>query len=557
MKTSFVELTARERAFHLLDNKDGKELLGPFDEMMSPHLEPQGIVPESDDGVVLVKGNIQGKNSLVISIEGDFQGGGIGEVSGAKIAIALELALEENKKGNSIYPVIILDTGGVRLQEANYGLLSISEIGNMIVALKEFVPVVGVIPGLVGSFGGMSITASLMSYLITTKKARVGLNGPEVIEQEAGVMEFDASDKALIWETIGSRQRLKTELVDEFVEDDVNVIKEAVTQAIIEKKDVKRTERSSLYLSLLNQLSPEKLLTPREYNEIYAKHQATDVVVEEAVSGEEKEPSSNGEKWFAYLTGINNPKSNIGTVLHKTILKNEQERIYISIVPDKENKYYRVRDGEVGLVEGHAVASIVSSVIKEDENKDLKRPIILIIDVPSQAYGYNEELIGIHLALASSSEYYARARQKGHPVIGVMIGNAISGAFLAHGLQSNRLIAIGDDKNSVQAMSKESAARITNRTIEELEKATEKVPAMAYDIYNFAKLGALYRLIDDVDGSSPSKTDIKIIENTIEEAILSTIDQPKDLSFRYETEAAKTTGRVATREVRKKVREQW
>lgn len=93
--------------------------------------------------------------------------------------------------------------------------------------------------------------------------------------------------------------------------------------------------------------------------------------------------------------------------------------------------------------------------------------------MPSQAYGYNEELVGIHLSLASSSQSYATARQNGHPVIGVIVGNAISGAFLAHGLQSNRLIALNDSAINVQAISKESAARITNRTLEELEKATE------------------------------------------------------------------------------------
>ncbi len=93
-------------------------------------------------------------------------------------------------------------------QEANYGLLSIAEIGNLIVAIKSYVPVIGLVPGRVGSFGGMSITSALMSYLIATK-ARIGLNGPEVIEQEAGVREFDSSDKDLIWNTIGAKQRLK------------------------------------------------------------------------------------------------------------------------------------------------------------------------------------------------------------------------------------------------------------------------------------------------------------------------------------------------------------
>ena len=109
-----------------------------------------------------------------------------------------------------------------------------------------------------------------------------------------------------------------------------------------------------------------------------------------------------------------------------------------------------------GLVEGFVVSKVLEQVIGEDKDKKEKRPIIAIIDVPSQAYGYNEELIGIHMALASSAEFYARARQFGHPVVGLIVGNAISGAFLAHGLQCNRLIALNDEQINVQAMSKES-----------------------------------------------------------------------------------------------------
>ena len=176
MSNSFIELHARQRAEALLDAGSTRELIGPLDNMISPHLEPQQIVPESDDGVVIMKGRLADHDLVVIAIEGAFQGGGIGEVSGAKIVAALEHALADNQAGHRIYPVIILDTGGVRLQEANYGLLSISEIHNMVVALKKDVPVIGLVPGRVGSFGGMSITNALLSYVIGTNQARIGLN---------------------------------------------------------------------------------------------------------------------------------------------------------------------------------------------------------------------------------------------------------------------------------------------------------------------------------------------------------------------------------------------
>src|SRR6202034_1487014 len=118
--------------------------------------------------------------------EGAYQGGSIGEVSGSKIAGALELALRDCERGKPILPVLLLETGGVRLQEANLGLAVIAEIHAAIVALRRHVPVVGVIAGTVGCFGGMSLAAALCSSLIITKQARLGVNGPEVIEREAG-----------------------------------------------------------------------------------------------------------------------------------------------------------------------------------------------------------------------------------------------------------------------------------------------------------------------------------------------------------------------------------
>ena len=552
MKNSFVELHARERAEALLDD-NARELVGPLDNMISPHLEPQGIVPESDDGVVLMRGTINGKNALVISIEGKFQGGGIGEVSGAKIVAALEKALEDNKAGKTIYPVIVLDTGGVRLQEANYGLLSISEIHNAVIALKKYVPVIGLVPGRVGSFGGMSITASILSYLIATKKARIALNGPEVIEQEAGVREFDSSDKDLIWNTLGTKQRLATGLVDEVVDDTVDDIKKSVSDAIDAKKDAHRTEHVDFYLSLLDQLDPSKKLDIEGYRKLYPEVKAEKHVIADAVEGNEPGTKSRGRLWFEKLTGIKNAKSSVPTVLHAE--KDGKE--YVAIVPDADNKFPRVRDGEVGLEEGFAVASIVNKVVADDADKDVKRPIIMVVDVPSQAYGYQEELIGIHVALGSSAAAYAKARQAGHPVIAFIPGDAVSGGFLAHGLQSNRLIALDDTSITIQAMSKASAARITQRTIAELEEATKHVPAMAYDIDNYEKLGALYKLVKGIGSYEATDENVAKINSIIDEAIQSTVGKPADLHFRYETPIAVESGRKATNAVRKAVFEQW
>ena len=553
MKNSFVELNGRQRAFSLLDENTGREIVGPEFDFISPHLEPQNIVPESDDGVIIAKGKLDGKAAVIISIEGSFQGGGIGEVSGAKIVAALEKTLEDNKNGIKEYPIIVLDTGGVRLQEANYGLLSISEIQNAVIALKEYVPVIGIVPGRVGSFGGMSITSAILSYLITTPKARIALNGPEVIEQEAGVREFDSSDKNLIWDTLGTRQRVETGIADEVVDDDVSAIKDAINNAIEQNKDAHRTDQADFYLSLLDEINFAQPLNTKQYRDLYSKNKATKHVVNEATASQQAKTKSRGRLWFEKLTGIENAESNYPTVLHAE--KDGKE--YIAIVPDENNRFPRVRKGEVGLQEGFLVAEIVNKIVDEDKDKKEKRPLILVVDVPSQAYGYKEELIGIHISLASAAAAYAKARQAGHPVIAFIPGDAVSGGFLAHGLQSNRIIALADDSITIQAMSKASAARITQRTIAELEEATKHVPAMAYDIHNYEKLGALYKLVQDVSSWDANENAVEEIKTVIDEAIESTKNQPTDLHFRYETPIAVESGRQATNKMRKTVFEQW
>ena len=231
IKTRFTELSTRERAAALLDPGTFRELIGPFQRLESPHLQPQGIVPACDDGAVVSRGDLDGEGAVVLAVEGLFQGGGIGEVSGAKIAGALELALRAAEGGKPVRPVLLLETGGIRLQEANLGLLAIAEIHAAIVALRSHVPVVGVIAGMVGCFGGMAIAAGLCSYVVMTREGRLGLNGPQVIEQEAGVAELDSEDRHLVWETIGGEQRVATGMADALVEDDVAAIARAVRDA--------------------------------------------------------------------------------------------------------------------------------------------------------------------------------------------------------------------------------------------------------------------------------------------------------------------------------------
>ena len=222
--------------------------------------------------MVVAKGTIAGKPSVVIAIEGTFQGGSMGEVSGAKMAAALELAAEDNRKGIPTQAVLCLDTGGVRLHEANLGLAAIADIHAAIVDLRRYVPVIGIVAGTVGCFGGMSIAAALCSYLIVTREARLGLNGPQVIEQEAGIDEYDSRNRPFIWSLTGGEARERNGFVDKLVDDSLAAVKAATVECMEKGKPASlRNERYDEFLTRLNAFDTRQQADAKLTAELFAK----------------------------------------------------------------------------------------------------------------------------------------------------------------------------------------------------------------------------------------------------------------------------------------------
>jgi malonate decarboxylase beta subunit len=263
LRQSFIEMNARARAQSLMDAGSWRELVGPFDRIESPWLPMQDIAPESDDGCNVLKGAIAGKPAVVIAHEGKYQAGSMGEVSGAKMTAALDLAARDSQNGKTTTAVLLLETGGVRLQEANLGLAVIAEVMASMLALREHAPIITVIAGTVGCFGGMAIAAGLSSYILMTREARLGLNGPEVIEQESGIEEFDSSDHALIWAINGGEQRVGMGVADELVLDDVPTIAAAVQKCVTTGlPQVHRSQQVELYRERIAALDTSQQIGP-------------------------------------------------------------------------------------------------------------------------------------------------------------------------------------------------------------------------------------------------------------------------------------------------------
>lgn len=265
---SFIELDGRERAQTLFDKDTWRELVGPFDRVESPWLPMQGVAPQSDDGCIVIKGRIAGKPAVAVSLEGAFQGGSLGEVSGAKATAALDLATRDSESGTPTAAVLLLETGGVRLQEANLGLDAVAEVISSVLALRQHAPVITIVAGTVGCFGGMSLAAGVSSYIVMTREARLGLNGPEVIEQESGVDEFDSSDRALIWAIHGGEQRVGMGLADALVEDSVDEITSVVRNYVLAGNPaIHRSEQVSLYRERIAALDTSQQIDPMSLRE--------------------------------------------------------------------------------------------------------------------------------------------------------------------------------------------------------------------------------------------------------------------------------------------------
>lgn len=554
-RDSFIERDARSRAFALLDEGTAEELVGPFDRIESPWLERQGVVPESDDGLVVVRGSVSGARTVVIGIEQAFQGGGIGEVSGAKIAAALGLAVRDSRAGIPTSAVLLLETGGVRLQEANLGLAAVAEACSGVLELRPLAPVVAVIAGGLGSFGGMSIVAGLCSTVIMTREARLGLNGPEVIESEAGVQEFDSADRALVWSIDGGRQRHALHQADALVRDDTAAIRAALSAAIAAGPISAPASRALATLrGHLAEVDPTALPEPRELPALFDR---TPSPAPHAPDPVDHDRPGRGRAWTRALSDVQ-PTALETTLLEGTTELGGSRSVLLTVVPDPDSPYRRASHGEVGLLEGLALAERVTAIVAEDAAlaPAQKRPVIAIVDLPSQAYGRLEEMVGIHLHLAAAADAYATARMSGHPVIALVVGTALSGGFLAHGLQADRILALDDPGVEIHAMHKPAAARITRRSVAELEQLATQVPPLSYDVRDWATLGLCDGLLSVSDADHPSAQDLGAVRSELAAAIDRARSGDRSLALRWSADAS-GENRAATRRVWAAMTEQW
>ena len=263
-----------------------------------------------------------------------------------------------------------------------------------------------------------------------------------------------------------------------------------------------------------------------------------------------------GKVWFRALTGKDSSiPGDPGSVLTADARLGEDTVRFLCVVPNPQARFPCARHGEVGLEEAYTLAARLREVIDQDVS-DERRPIIAIVDVKSQAYGRREETAAIFLAAATAADAYASARMKGHPVITLVPGQAISGGFLTHGYQANRILAFDDSGVVIHAMHKEAAARITRRTVADLERLGHQIVPLSYDVRDYAKLGLLHKLLHVENPDKPSETTVAQVKRELIDAVADARAGSRDLSNRLTSEGAREM-RKASLAARARMEDQW
>jgi biotin-independent malonate decarboxylase gamma subunit len=248
---------------------------------------------------------------------------------------------------------------------------------------------------------------------------------------------------------------------------------------------------------------------------------------------------SSGRIWFERLAGNGTPVGGLppSVLASDTQIDGVAVRAIV-VVPDPDARFARARNGEVGIDEGFGLARAIHGA---------PGAILAIVDVPGQAFGTREEAVGLQRALAASAQAYVRARRSGHPVYALVVGKAISGAFLAHGLQAGWIGALDVDAIEVHVMSKPAVARVTRMEPDEIARVALEVPATARDIRTFARFGAIDAVLPD---------DSAIVQAALRDVLRDPSLGLRDPIERLERPAARET-RALARRVRELLAAQW
>jgi malonate decarboxylase beta subunit len=491
---SYFESSARARLEGLLDAGSFVEFLAPPERRRSPHLAAFGVAAAFDDGVVIGRGRLRGRHILVAAQEGAFLGGTFGEVHGAKLVGLLRAAAAGGARPDAV--LLLLDTGGVRLQEANAGEIAVADAMIAILNARAIgIPVVALLGGRAGCFGGGSLVAACASGRAISEPGRLGVSGPEVIETAMGAEEFDSRDRPLVWRVTGGRTRYLLAGADIYVEDSIDAFRAAALDLIDEAPafDTPALGRARA----VQAAAAGQFAGLRDATEIWQRlglppdvPDLTDDAYRQLVEGHRpgaaaRKPADRapfalgavtagaldwaGEAWITpdgVMGGVARPETGPAIAL-------------------------------LGLIHGAPLSLAASLTLSEALAAIMaeapRRPILILVDTIGQKMSRSDELLGLSQAIGQVAQSIVLARQQGHRVVTLLTGRAAAAAYIALVLMAERVVALPEAEPAVLSLA--AVARVTKMPLEELERLSATMPVLAPGLAPMRQLGAVHEVL--------------------------------------------------------------
>ena len=221
----FHEQTARQRLAALVDPGSFDELLPPPERIITgPYLAQLGSRCRSTTASSSAAPGLAAGRSYIAAQVGQFVGGAVGEIHGAKLTGLFKAAARDGMPC-----VVIVESGGVRLHEGSAGEIAIAETMRAIFECRaKKVPTIAVIATDIGAYGGMGILSTCCDFRVMTEHGRLGISGPIVIEKWMGKKAYDLSNRALVWKTSGGKTKYSLGDADTLVHDTSEAVREAI-----------------------------------------------------------------------------------------------------------------------------------------------------------------------------------------------------------------------------------------------------------------------------------------------------------------------------------------
>ena len=143
---------------------------------------------------------------------------------------------------------------------------------------------------------------------------------------------------------------------------------------------------------------------------------------------------------------------------------------------------------------GVALALAQARVVLDTIARHPGRPILLLIDTQGQQLRRRDETLGINRAMAHLGMCIDLARRRGHPVVGLVYDQALSGGFITSGLIADACYALPEAE--IRVMRIPAMARVTKLSEEVLTALSESNPVFAPGVRNYVAMGGVRALWD-------------------------------------------------------------